>query len=92
MRYTRLLLLLASLLLVAATAFAHHSSVMFDKDKLVTLKATVKQFYFLNPHVSITVTVSDDNGVVSDWAFEAASVQTMVRAGWKRSTIKPGIP
>ncbi len=63
---------------------------MFDRDKEVTLKATVKQFYFVNPHVSITVSVPDDNGAVTDWAFEAASVQTMVRAGWKRSTIKPG--
>ena len=89
MRYTRISLLLASFL-VTATAFAHHSSVMFDRDKVVTLKATVKQFYFVNPHVSITVTVPDDNGAVTDWAFEAASVQTMVRAGWKRSTIKPG--
>jgi hypothetical protein len=74
-----------------AMAFAHHSSVMFDRDSEITLKATVKEFFFINPHVSITVTVPGENGAAAaDWSFEAASVQGMVRAGWKRSIIKPG--
>ena len=71
-------------------AFAHHSSTMFDRDSEVTLKATVKEFFFVNPHCSITVTVAGENGKATDWSFEAASVQGMVRAGWRKSTIKPG--
>jgi hypothetical protein len=82
--------LLLAFLLTSAAAFAHHSSVMFDRAKEVTLKATVKQFYFVNPHVSITVTVPDDKGAPTDWAFEAASVEGMVRSGWKKHTVKPG--
>jgi hypothetical protein len=77
--------------LATAMAFAHHSSVMFDRDAEITLKATVKEFFFINPHASITVTVPGENGgAAADWSFEAGSVQAMVRAGWKRSTVKPG--
>jgi len=89
MRFRTLPRLLA-FFLVAAIAFAHHSSVMFDRDSEITLKATVKEFFFINPHCSVTVTVTGDNGKATDWSFEAASVQGMVRAGWRKSTIKPG--
>jgi hypothetical protein len=71
-------------------ALAHHSNVMFDKDKEVSLKGNVKEFAFVNPHVSILITVTDANGVTTDWSFEAASTQGMVRAGWRKSTLKPG--
>lgn len=87
MRYRTVPCLLAFFLPIA---FAHHSSTMFDRDSEVTLKAMVKEFFFVNPHCSITVTVAGENGKATDWSFEAASVQGMVRAGWRKSTIKPG--
>jgi hypothetical protein len=89
MRYSTAALLPA-FFLATAMAFAHHSSAMFDRDSEIALKATVKEFYFINPHVSITVSAPGDNGAVADWAFEAGAVQGMVRAGWRKSTIKPG--
>jgi len=81
---------LLAFFVAAAIAFAHHSSVMFDRDSEITMKATVKEFFFINPHCSVTVTVAGDDGKAVDWSFEAASVQGMVRAGWRKSTIKPG--
>jgi hypothetical protein len=63
---------------------------MFDKDKEVSFKGTVREFVFANPHVSILISVPDANGVTTDWSFEAASTQGMVRAGWRKSTLKPG--
>jgi hypothetical protein len=78
------------LLITCGVAFAHHSGVMFDNQKEVTVTGTVKEFNFDNPHVSITITVTDDKGVTKDWNFEAASVRGMVQAGWRRSTLKPG--
>jgi Family of unknown function (DUF6152) len=78
------------LLITSGVAFAHHSSVMFDNQKEVTVMGTVKEFNFDNPHVSIITTVTDDKGVTKDWSFEAASVRGMVQAGWRRSTLKPG--
>ncbi len=77
-------------LFVCGAAFAHHSGVMFDRDKELSLKGTVKEFVFVNPHVSILLAVQDEHGVTTDWSFEAASVQGMVQAGWRKSTLKPG--
>jgi hypothetical protein len=63
---------------------------MFDRDKEVTLKGTVKEFVFVNPHVSILISVTDANGVTKDWSFEAASTQSLVKSGWRKSTLKVG--
>ena len=79
-----------SFLLIAGVAFAHHSAVMFDRDKEVSLKGTVQEFVFVNPHVSIRISVVDSNGVSKDWSFEAASTQALVRSGWRKSTLKVG--
>ena len=81
---------MAPLLFASVIALAHHSNVMFDKEKEISLKGTVKEFVFANPHVSILISVADANGVTTDWSFEAASTQGMVRAGWRKSTLKPG--
>src|SRR5690242_15150806 len=71
-------------------ASAHHSGVMFDNQKEVTLKGTIKEFTFENPHVSIIISVPDQKGGSMDWNFEAASVRGMAQAGWRRSTVKFG--
>ena len=82
--------ILATLLLVGGVALAHHSGVMFDPQKEVTIEGTVKEFVFSNPHVSILISVTDDKHVLTDWSVEAASVQGMVQAGWRKSTLKAG--
>ena len=79
-----------ALLITGGTAFAHHSGVMFDNQKEVTVKGTVKEFNFENPHVSILISVTDDKGVTTDWSIEAASVRGLAQAGWRRSSLKPG--
>ena len=71
-------------------AFAHHSAVMFDAQQEISLKGTVKEFNFVNPHVSIQLSVPDDKGVATDWSIEGASVRGLVQAGWRRSTLKAG--
>ena len=82
--------ILATFLLVGGVALAHHSGVMFDPQKEVTIEGTVKEFVFSNPHVSILISVTDDKHVLTDWSVEAASVQGMVQAGWRKSTLKAG--
>ena len=77
-------------LLLGIPLQAHHSGVMFDPMKQVTLKGTIKEFVFANPHVSILITVTDDKGQAVDWSIEAASTQALVRSGWRKSTIKFG--
>lgn len=77
-------------LLLGTPLQAHHSGIMFDPMKQVTLKGTIKEFVFTNPHVTIVITVTDDKGQAVDWNIEAASTQALVRSGWRRSSLKFG--
>jgi hypothetical protein len=74
-------LFVLTLFIGCSLAFAHHSGVMFDVQKEVTLKGTIKEFTFENPHVSIIISVPDQKGGSTDWNFEAASVRGMAQAG-----------
>jgi hypothetical protein len=76
---------LAGLALPAIPAVAHHSFAMFDADKVVTLKGTVKQFSWTNPHVYIFLDVDG-----TTWAVELTSPGNLTRVGWTRNVIKPG--
>ena len=72
-------------------AFAHHSPAPFDRTKEVTLKGTVKEFRWQNPHTWIEVNVPNEKGGGETlWAFELTSPTYLVRAGWKSNTLKPG--
>src|SRR6185503_11965379 len=44
---------------IAAPVFAHHSFAMFDQDKTVSVKGTVKEFEWVNPHAWIRLMVMD---------------------------------
>jgi hypothetical protein len=77
-------------LLIGAPAFAHHSGVMFDDGKEVTLKGTVKEFQYTNPHSWLIVDVKNDDGTVTTWGFEAEGPSTLTRAGIRKSDFSPG--
>jgi hypothetical protein len=76
--------------MLAAPAFAHHSAVMFDDQKEVTVTGTVKEFQYTNPHSWLLVDVKDDKGNVTTWGFEAEGPSTLTRAGIRRSDFAPG--
>ena len=79
-----------AVLLTASFALAHHSNAAFDGDKVVVLKGTVTQWKWSNPHVWIVLSVDDDKGGKAEWAIEGRTPGQLVRAGWSRSTLKPG--
>jgi hypothetical protein len=85
---------MAAALLAAAprAALAHHSTAMFDADTRVTLRGTVTDFQWTNPHAWIQVAVPGADGKAADWSFECGSPNTLSRQGWKPSTLKPGEP
>jgi hypothetical protein len=71
---------------------AHHSSTMFDHSKTVTIKGTIVELRWVNPHVTITIngTVNADEAP-ADWLMEMTSPGNLVRAGgWRRDAVKPG--
>lgn len=71
---------------------AHHSAAMFDHSKTMTIKGSVVELRWVNPHVTLTV-----NGALSadeapaEWLMEMTSPGNLVRAGgWRRDAVKPG--
>jgi len=58
---------------------AHHSSVMFDSTKEVTLEGTVKEFQYTNPHSWLLVDVTNKDGSVTTWGFEAEGPSTLMQ-------------
>ena len=84
------MLAVATLSLLAAPAYAHHSYAMFDSTKTMTLSGTVKQFQFTNPHSWIQVMAPGPNGAVVEWSVQMGAPFELIRAGMGPETIKPG--
>jgi hypothetical protein len=83
-------MLLAAALVVSAPVFAHHSFAMFDQSKIVTLKGTVSQFQWTNPHAFIHIDVPNDAGGKDQWQVELNSPNNLKRQGWKSTSVKAG--
>jgi hypothetical protein len=78
-------------LAVSMPALAHHGEANYDTDKLVTVKATVTKFEFINPHVQIYLEDKNEKGETENWTCEARSPAMLVRnGGWDKTTLKPG--
>jgi hypothetical protein len=76
---------------VAATpAMAHHSFAMFDRSKEKTVTGVVAKFAWANPHVMLDLNVQDKQGKPVHYRIESASVNILMREGWKVGAIKPG--
>jgi hypothetical protein len=80
----------ATALLSAGAASAHHSMAMFDRDKTITLEGTVKEFQWTNPHSWLDVEVPDDKGGSVVWGLEMQSLNVLGHIGWKPTTLKTG--
>jgi len=78
------------LLLSSGSLFAHHGASPYDTSKLTTLKGTVTDFQFINPHVVLSVDVTDDKGKTENWVGEANSPNVLSRHGWDKDVIKKG--
>ena len=90
-RLALLLTMTFGILFVAAPVLAHHGEVNYDTEKLVTVKGTVTDFQFINPHVQIVLDVKSDKGAIEKWSCEARSPIMLVRVGgWDKNTLKPG--
>jgi hypothetical protein len=82
---------LATAILTAAPAFAHHSFAMFDREKSVTLEGAVKEFQWTNPHCWVQLMVLDPaTGQQVEWSLEGLGPNGLSRQGWTRTSLKPG--
>ena len=80
----------AALIAVTLEAAAHHSGAMFDDAKEVTVTGVVKEFQYTNPHSWLLVDVTNADGSVTTWGFEAEGPSTLTRAGIRKSDFAPG--
>jgi hypothetical protein len=69
---------------------AHHSAAAYDRDSEIELAGTIKEFQYTNPHSWLIVEVVDKTGKTVDWGFEAEGPSSLLRAGIKISSLKPG--
>jgi hypothetical protein len=72
----------------AGAALAHHSFAMFDPARVVTLQGRVKEFRWVNPHVSLFVDATGPEGGL--WSVELTSPGNLTRLGWSRQSLKAG--
>ncbi len=70
--------------------FAHHGTAAYDTKNVVTVKGTMTDFRFINPHVQLYFDVKNDKGEVEEWQAELTAPNKMTRAGWDKHTLKPG--
>jgi hypothetical protein len=77
-------------LIVSGPTFAHHGTAAYDTKNIVTVKGTMTDFRFINPHVQLYFDVKSDKGEAEKWQAELTAPNKLTRAGWDKYTLKPG--
>jgi hypothetical protein len=77
-------------LFIAGPMFAHHGGAAYDTSQTTTLKGTVVEFQFINPHCQLFIDVADDSGKIARWDGEFTNPGALHRRGWTKDMFKPG--
>jgi hypothetical protein len=80
----------ASLLLLSVPLFGHHGAAAFDATKRITMKGTVVEWFWANPHCVLRFDVTNDKGEVEHWLAETSNPADMINYGWAKQSVKPG--
>ena len=80
----------AMALLSMGVATAHHSTAEFDYTKQITIKGSVKEVQWTNPHSYIQLLVDDAGGQKVEWSVEIGSPSLNVNLGWRKNSVKAG--
>jgi hypothetical protein len=56
----------------------------------VTLKGTVTQWVYMNPHCLLALDVKGEDGKVVQWVAETQAPGIMYPAGYRKDSFKPG--
>jgi hypothetical protein len=59
-------------------------------NQLVTVKGTVTQVMWENPHPMFTLEVRNKDGAIEKWSVGGPALNRMEANGWTMTTIKPG--
>jgi hypothetical protein len=84
--------LLGTVSALPMAAQAHHSfAAEFDASKVVRLEGTVVRFAWVNPHSWIYMDVKKPDGTVEHWKIEGGAPSLLLRRGWNRDSVTPGV-
>ena len=87
-----LMLIAMAMIPLAPPASAHHSfAAEYDANDPVTLTGTVTKMAWINPHSWVYVDVKTPDGNIENWAVEAGPPGTLIRAGFTKESLAPGI-
>ena len=79
-----------ALLSLSMPLFAHHGTASFDTEKTLSLKGSVTEWDWSNPHCLLQFDVKNDSGKSVHWIAETQNPANMVYAGWGKASFKPG--
>lgn len=79
-------------LLMIMPLSAHHSfSAEFDIERPITLRGTLTELEWINPHGWIHMDVTSPDGTVVNWAVEMGNPTALLRRGLRQSDFPAGI-
>jgi Family of unknown function (DUF6152) len=83
------------LLLLSTPLLAHHGRAdAYDSKHPLTVKATVTEVRYVNPHVQLYFDTKDEKSKVTHWNGEMTDIGQLLRAGWGKKrfldALKPG--
>jgi hypothetical protein len=82
--------LTGALLIVSPSLVAHHGAASFDTAKKLTLKGSVVEWFWANPHCFLRFSVKDESGQAVEWVVETQSGPNILPLGYTKQTFKPG--
>src|SRR5450755_1064472 len=77
-------------LILSMPLLAHHGNSAYDYDKTVTIKGTVTDWTFANPHSWLKMDVKDDQGKIQHWVLEGYGAGPATAEGWRKNSLKQG--
>ena len=76
---------------IAASVQAHHSfAAEFDGSKIQTIKGSVVEFQWMNPHAYLIVDVTDASGKTARWGIQSRNLSILKRQGLSKQTFAVG--
>jgi hypothetical protein len=85
-------LFVGGMLMTSVPALAHHAfAAEFDIEKPVALKGTVTVMEWVNPHSWIHIDVKGPDGTVVNWMVEGGSPNALLRLGFTKNAVLPGM-
>jgi hypothetical protein len=69
---------------------AHHGGAAFESGKNLTIKGTVTEWFWANPHCLLKFDGKGEDGEVAHWVAETQAPANIIDFGWRKNSFKPG--